>query len=175
MHHNLLNLSRKFLKKIGITMALVLLLLGLNGFLPQPSDASISQQTEAPGQLLIQSRQSIRDNREQTWQVVLFKRIKNDLVDSIDLRLVGYPEQTQFLHPASLSIALKDQTILLAPDQFAQGAPAPNVGQFNLKEILPQLPSDQNIQLILPLQETASTSTTLTIPLAVLLEWQFIL
>ncbi|MEB3226484.1 MAG: DUF3122 domain-containing protein [Synechococcus sp.] len=157
-----------FFKKCLIVLGLCLCLLVSSGILASPSFASIRQQEEAPGQLLYQSRQSIRDNHGQTWQVVLFKRVKNNRVTAIDLRLVGYPDQVEFIHPGSLTISRGTVLHFSTPDQFAKEAPAPNVGQFDLKEILPQLPTNQNILLTLPLKEL----TTLEIPTAVLLEWQ---
>lgn len=136
-----------------------------------PSFADIRQQAETAGQMLLQSRQSIRDRHDQTWQVVLFKRVKDGVVDEVDLRLVGYPGQTEFIHPAPLTIVLNTEADLLAVDQFAAEAPAPNVGQFDLKEILPKLPMDRKIQLILPVKDPV----TLTIPVAVLLEWKLLM
>ena len=157
-----------FLKKGLILLSLSLFLLVGSGIWAEPSLASIRQQEEVPGQILYQSRQSIQDNHGQTWQVVLFKRVKDGSVETVDLRLVAYPGQATFIHPGSLSLSAPNQTILTAPDQFATEAPAPNVGQFDLKDILPQLSTDQKIQLSLPLKE----QTTIEVPPEVLLEWR---
>ncbi|MBV5260892.1 DUF3122 domain-containing protein [Synechococcus moorigangaii CMS01] len=143
----------------------------LFGFWVNPSLASIRHQEEAPGQVLYQSRQSIRDNHGQTWQVILFKRVKDQVVTTVDLRLVGYPERAVFLHPGSLTLSDVPQGTLTASDQFDEESPAPNVGQFDLKTILPQLPTDRPVLLTLPLREP----TTLEIPIAVLLEWQLMI
>ncbi|ANV84856.1 hypothetical protein AWQ21_10985 [Picosynechococcus sp. PCC 7003] len=157
-----------FLKKGLILLSLSLFLLVGSGIWAEPSLASIRQQEEAPGQILYQSRQSIQDNHGQTWQVVLFKRVKAGRVETVDLRLVAYPGQATFIHPGSLSLSVPNQAPLTAPDQFATEAPAPNVGQFDLKDILPQLPTDQKVQLSLPLKE----QLTIEIPPEVLLEWR---
>ncbi len=136
-----------------------------------PSYASVQQQVEMPGQVLYQSRQSIRDSQGQTWQVILFKRVKDGEVKQVNLQLSGYPDQNVFQHPADLQILSGDRLPFLAPDQFATEAPAPNIGQFNLSEILPLLPTNNTIQLDLPLDNPV----TIEIPIAVLLEWQLIM
>ncbi|AFY37702.1 hypothetical protein Lepto7376_1350 [[Leptolyngbya] sp. PCC 7376] len=164
-------MQRLSLKQILIIISLSLLLLFSSFAWVSPSYASIRQQEEKPGQILYQSRHSIRDNQGHTWQVILFKRVKDGEVKQVDLRLSGYPDQTIFLHPADLEITHGDRPQLLAPDQFAAEAPAPNVGQFDLSEILPQLPTNGTVKLNLPL----NNPVTIKIPIAVLLEWQLIM
>ena len=158
-------------KRILIIISLSLLLLCSSFAWVPPSYANIRQQEEKPGQILYQSRQSIRDNQGQTWQVILFKRVKDGEVKQVDLRLSGYPEQATFLHPANLEITRGDHPTLLALDQFATEAPDPNIGQFDLSEILSELPTDQSVELNLPLDNPV----TIEIPMAVLLEWQLIM
>lgn len=162
-------LSRFFLK---ISLVLLCLSLGLTPF-TLPSEASIRRQEEAPGQILYQSRQSLRDQNGQPWQVILFKRVKAGVVDRVDLRLVGYPDQVKFSHPAPLAIAFDQQQHTIhreAADQFATRAPAPNVGQFDLQPLLSTLPSDRPITLHLP----SDRPVTLEIPPAVVLEWHLV-
>jgi len=158
-------------KTAFLSFSLIILLVCSSLVWASPSYASIRQQEEKPGQILYQSRQSIRDSHDQTWQVILFKRVKDGEVKQVDLRLSGYPEQTHFLHPAELEIFLGDRRLAEAPDQFATEAPAPNIGQFNLSQILSQLPMNQPVMLALPLEDPV----TIQIPVAVLLEWQLIM
>ncbi len=135
-----------------------------------PAIAAIQRLEEAPQQVLVQSRHSLRDDRGRAWQTILFRRVANDTTERIDLRLVGFPEVVAFSHPRDLAIALPDGTPLYARDRFADSAPAPNVGQYDLQSVLPMLPQDRAIVLDLPL--TDPTPTRLKIPGAVVWEWQ---
>ncbi|CAD5920691.1 hypothetical protein PCC9214_00639 [Planktothrix tepida] len=152
---------------IGIT--LFFLILGSNFFIPEPANAAILKQQESPGQMLYQSRHSFRDETGKSWQVVLFKRVKNEQVNTIDLRLVGFPDQAVFIHPKGLEIITAQGRLFQAEDQFANNAPAPNVGEYNLKKILPQLSSTEQVKLNLPLKDKQHS---LTLPAPIILEWK---
>jgi hypothetical protein len=80
------------------------------------------------------------------WQVVLFKRVKDGETVEISLRLVGFPEGIEFLHPERLTITTAKGQILAAEDAFAQESPALNVGQYNMQDILTQLPVTEAIR-----------------------------
>ncbi len=140
---------------------------------PQPAGAIIRQQEEAPGQILSQSRHSLRDSSGESWQVILFKRVKDGKVTNLNLRLVGFPNNVAFSHPRALSITTRQGSVFEAPDQFAEKSPAPNVGQYDLKEILPKLTANQSLKLRLPLEK--EQTLYLDIPFPVVLEWQEIL
>ena len=150
----------------------LLLLLSVNLSYPQPAAAVIRQQEEALGQILYQSRHSLRDENGNSWQAILFKRVKKGQLKQIDLRLVGFPDVVTFSHPKALIITTREGKVLQAEDQFAEKSPAPNVGQYDLQEILPQLPPNQPIQLTLPLETDSLLS--LFVPTPVILEWQAI-
>jgi hypothetical protein len=160
---------RLLTKAVVIGMTLLFLILGSQFFILEPANATIGQQQEAPGQMLYQSRHSLRDETGTAWQVVLFKRVKNDQIDTINLRLVGFPNQAAFLHPKGLEIMTSQGRLFQAEDQFAKKSPAANVGEYNLKEILPQLPSTEQVKLHLPLE---GQQRTLNLPSPILLEWQ---
>ena len=150
----------------------LLLLLSVNFSYPQPANAAIRQQEEIPGQILYQSRHSLRDENGNTWQAILFKRVKDGQVKQIDLRLVVFPSAAAFAHPKALIITTREGKVFQAEDQFAEKSPAPNVGQYDFQEILPQLPANQPIQLTLPLEKASLLS--LFVPTPVVLEWQVI-
>ncbi|WP_239005441.1 DUF3122 domain-containing protein [Gloeothece citriformis] len=120
--------------------------------------------------MLYQSRHSLPDETGSTWQVVLFKRVQEGEVKTIELRLVGFPGNVTFIHPKTLEIITGKGKILDAQDHFAKATPAPNVGQYDLKEILSQLPANGRIRLILPLER----ERVLFVPAPVLLEWQLL-
>ncbi len=151
--------------------ALILLfLLGLGSFTAQPVAASLRQMEEAPGQVLYQSRHTLRDNLGKSWQVVLYKRVKAGETNSINLRLVGFPGVDEFIHPQPLQMTTADGESLMAGDQFAAQSPAPNVGEYNLKEVLPQLSTNLPVKLSLPI--LSKQSREIRVPPPVVLEWQ---
>lgn len=132
--------------------------------------ATIQQQQEAPGQLLYSSRHKLRDNRGNTWQIILFKRVKNERIKEIDLRLVGFPQQFEFTHPGNLTIVVNNEQAFSAGDRFAKKSPSPNVGEFEVQKIISNLPLDRSVNLILPL--TTEKPVKIWLPAPVILEWQ---
>lgn len=132
--------------------------------------ATIQQQEEAPGQILYSSRHKLQDHQRNTWQVILFKRVKSDRTQEIDLRLVGFPQLFQFVHPGNLIIVIDDRQAFSASDRFAEKSPSPNVGEFDVQEILSSLPLDHSVNLVLPL--TSENPAEIVLPSPVILEWQ---
>lgn len=135
-----------------------------------PAIASIRTIEEAPGQILVQSRHTLRDNGGNSWQVVLFKRVKNGALANINLRLVGFPGAAEFAPGKPLQILTGEGKIFTAVDSFSGKSPAPNVGEYLLEDILPQLPINSSLRLLLPL--AGEKTAQLEIPLPVVLEWQ---
>lgn len=160
----------KFLSQLIVAIALVLLVfIGLNNLTTQPALASIRQMEEVPGQILIQSRHTLQDNRGNSWQVVLFKRTKADGSSIIHLRLVDFPGLADFAHPQPLTISTPTGGLFQAEDMFAEKALVANVGEFEVRDILPELPVTQ---LSLSLAMKGNDTTNLSIPSEVVLEWQ---
>jgi hypothetical protein len=156
--------------RLLLGVLVLLFLIGLGSFTAQPVAASLRQMEEAPGQVLYQSRHTLRDSTGKSWQVVLYKRVKAGSLDSINLRLVGFPGVDQFTHPQPLQITTGDGEVLTAADSFAAQSPAPNVGEYNLKEVLPELPTNLPVRLLLPL--LSNQSREIRVPPPVVLEWQ---
>lgn len=146
------------------------LILGESHLTPQPAWAEIRQIEEAPGQLLYQSQHSLRDQAGYSWQVVLFKQVKNATVTGVNLRLVGFPGVAEFSHPKPLQIKIETGEIFTAEDEFADQSPAPNVGQYDFKSVLLKLPMNQRTLLLLPL--AGDRTIALPIPPSIILEWQ---
>lgn len=156
------------LVSIGLLIILALLLVMVP---PQPAIALIQKQEEAPGQILYKSRHSLRDNQGNSWQVVLFKRVKNGEVKDISLRLVGFPGSVTFNHPEPLQIVVGNGSIMEAVDEFGEKAPSPNVGQYDLTDVLPKISPAAQIELYLSIAET---KCAIAIPSPVVLEWKAI-
>jgi hypothetical protein len=160
----------EFSFKLVLVVTIVLLIfIGLDNFNTQPALASIRQMEEAPGQVLIQSRHTLKDEKGDSWQVVLFKRSKADGSTIIHLRLVDFPGLADFAHPQPLQIITSKGDLFKAEDLFAEKSPAANVGEFDVKNVLPQLPITK---LNLSLGMKGDRSTNLSIPPEVVLEWQ---
>lgn len=161
---------RQILSWMLLLMALVgLILLGLGALTTQPVMAEIRQQEEAPAQILYQSRHSLKDETGKSWQVVLFKRVKAGEPQSISLRLVGFPGTAKFIHPQPLTINTDAGEVLQAEDGFAEQAPAPHIGQYDLEAVFPELPPGKSVTLELPLRDRP---LEIAIPSVVVLEWQ---
>jgi hypothetical protein len=152
-------------------LAALLFLLPSTLLVSQPASALIRQQLEAPGQTLYQSRHSLRDGRGKTWQVILFKRIKVGELANVQLRLVGFPNETVFQHPASLTLKDSQGNRLIAADVFADQAPAPNVGQYELTDILESVSTSGSLELSLPVE---NGETRISVPPVIILEWQYL-
>ena len=164
------NLSLGILVKIKLgIISLILIAFGFNLFFVNSAQALIRKQQESPETILYQSRHSLRDQRGQSWQVVLFKRVEEQETKQVHLRVIGFPNQASFEHPQPLEIKTPNNINFKAVDQFYEKAPAPNVGEYDLQDILPELLTYQKLELTLPLQVR---SQSLTIPYPVILEWQ---
>ncbi len=157
-------------KRIISLLLMAISILTINFTFPQPTMAIIQQQQEGPGQILYSSRHKLRDSQGNTWQVILFKRVKKNQDLEINLRLVGFPGQFKFIHPGNLSVAIHGDLVFSARDLFAEKSPSANVGEFEVKEIISHLPLYESVELVLP--STAETPIEIMLPSAVILEWQ---
>ncbi|VEP13064.1 conserved hypothetical protein [Hyella patelloides LEGE 07179] len=158
--------SRRVVSGLLIAIAIFF----LNFSYPESARATIQQQPEAPGQILYSSRHKLQDNQGNTWQVILFKRVENNQTQDIDLRLVAFPGQFEFIHPGNLTIVVNDRESFSASDRFVEQSPSPNVGEFEVQEIISNLPWNRSVNLVLPL--TAEKPVEILLPAQVILEWQ---
>ncbi|MEO1378392.1 MAG: DUF3122 domain-containing protein [Cyanobacteria bacterium J06635_10] len=142
------------------------------GFTTQESTAMLRQHHDAPGVLRYHSQVSIKDKQGYTWQVLLFKKINPGAKQDLNLRLVGFPGVFEFFHPHSLEIVAASGKLLSASDVFATSSPAPNVGEYNLTDVLPKLTEVESLQLNLPI--SGKKNQILEIPKAVVTEWQLL-
>ncbi len=157
-------------KRIISLLLMAISILTINFTFPQPTMAIIQQQQEGSGQILYSSRHKLRDSQGNTWQVILFKRVKKNQVQEMNLRLVSFPGQFKFIHPGNLTVAIHGDLILKARDLFEEKSPSPNVGEFEVKGIISDLPLYESVNLVLPL--TVETPVEIMLPSAVILEWQ---
>lgn len=135
-----------------------------------PATALLRQHHETPNVLRYHAQDSLKDRDGNTWQVLLFPD-RTSSTTAYYLRLVGFPGLNSFVHPQSLEILTSQGKVLTAMDAYQESAPAPNVGQYNLTPILPQLPSKGSLKLAVPLKER---DLSLKISGEVLTEWQLL-
>ena len=131
--------------------------------------ALLRQHHETPGVLRYHAQDSLKDRNGNTWQVLLFPENNQNEQTTYYLRLVGFPGVNSFNHPHSLEILTSQGKVFTATDAYAQSAPAPNVGQYDLTSIISQLPGKQSLKLSVPLQDNQELA--LKIPPEVLTEW----
>lgn len=137
-----------------------------------PAVAVLRQHHETPGVLRYHAQNSLKDKQGMTWQVILFPEDQSDLVTTYHLRLVGFPGTAIFIHPQPLEIITDQGQVLDAADLLAASSPAPNVGEFDLTEILPILPDKGSLRLSVALQGNKDLS--LKIPESTLVEWHWL-
>ncbi|WP_323224287.1 DUF3122 domain-containing protein [Spirulina sp. 06S082] len=171
-HYFQQKIMRQFFQRSLILSLLFGLLILSWGAIASNATAAVYQMEEAPGQMLYQSRHTLRDEIDEPWQVVLFKREKDNGENSIHLRLVGFPDLTNFAHPQPLKVFTSTGKVLLAEDFFATESPADNVGEFDFQTVLPQLPQVASVQLLLKMKDESAIA--LRIPAEVVLEWHLI-
>jgi hypothetical protein len=160
---------KKCLMQIRLFIVL-LTLLGFNLLLVPDANAMIDQREESPGHLLDQSRETLQDQQGHRWQVILFKQTQDHQAATINLRLVGFPEITTFIHPAPLLIRSFTQSDRLAQDVFAEKAPATNVGQYDFQDIIQQMEASSFWELEIPV--VSESKIILKIPYFLIREWQ---
>lgn len=135
-----------------------------------PAAAVLRQHHETPGVLRYHAQDSIKDKQGNAWQVVLFP--DKQAGTKYYLRLVGFPGLAEFTHPRSLEIITSEGKVLTARDVYATYTPAANVGQYEVTEIISQLPNQGSLKLAITLKGDRDLS--LKIPQQILTEWQLL-
>lgn len=158
-------------KKIVSLITIITILLTTFLTFTTSAKATLREYQDSPGVTRHNSQHSIKDKRGYSWQIVLFPVI-TDKNTKYNLRLVGFPGVAEFNHPQPLEIITSDGKVLMANDIFSKQSPAPNVGQYDLTNILPEFPVQGSLKMILPL--TNNQEITLKIATPILLEWQWL-
>lgn len=154
----------KFLQVIGTVIILFILILMLGR---GEALASIHQYPEGDRQVMHRSLQTLRDREEHAWQVVLFKRVNTGQVTDFHLRLVGFPQVTEFSHPHTLPITTGTGKTWKVND-----VPVPypaNVGEYDVRSLMADLDSNSPLTLKLPVKDQ---EIELVIPPFVVQEWR---
>ncbi|MEA5513381.1 DUF3122 domain-containing protein [Nodularia sp. UHCC 0506] len=158
-----------------LLLGTLVLLLGWAMLNPPSAAAAIRQLEEAPGQIVYQSRQTLKDQHGNSWQAIAFKRIRPDEQTSFELRLVGFPGVVEIDRSQPLTLITSLGKILTAADVSSHiftetTKPEPNVGQYDLQPLLPQL--QMGIPLKLTLPTINGEAVSLSISPLLIEEWQ---
>ena len=163
----------KLISRLILLSGLTLLFfcIPVNLFCP-PAIAILREYQDAPGVMRYQSQHSLRDPAGYAWQIVLFRQFLPDQSPQLILRLVGFPGVAEIAHPQALEITTNNGKLLTATDLFATESPAPNVGQYNLTEVISQIPQNSILKITVPLVE--NQKITLAVPNSIVIEWQWL-
>jgi hypothetical protein len=131
----------------------ILVLLIVWSALPPSAAASLHTYHELPNQVTVRSRQSLRDFSDRAWQAIAFKRTRDNALQGIYVRLVGFPGAVEvdrqrpitFLAPTGQQWQLKG-----AIDPQTKALPT-NVGQYDLQPLLADLTTALPLELQVPL------------------------
>lgn len=137
---------------------------------PQSAVASLHMYPESATQNMYRSQQSLRDDRDRAWQLILFKRLKSNQLDSVHLRLVGFPGKTEVARTQPLKITARSQEVWTANNLVEQLELPANVGEYDLLKVMSQLDADLPLQLELSLQHAQVAK--LLVPPFVVREWR---
>ncbi|MDB9495273.1 DUF3122 domain-containing protein [Spirulina major CS-329] len=152
----------------------VLRCVSLLAWSPLPTFASVTQIEEYPGQMLYQSRQNLQDQDGNSWQAIAFKRIHPEGSAIVSLRLIGFYGAAKLDRNQPLTLTTSLGQTLTAKDissEISQDTSTPaNVGEYDIKLVLPQLKAEITLQLTLPTIDGESVS--LSVPSAAIQEWQ---
>lgn len=153
---------------IALIMTTIILFLVIALLTIKPAIATITEKDIAPGQIHCRSEQVLKDETGHKWQVMLFTQVNpTQEFASLNLRLSvlsGYPH----LQSRKPLIIITPSDRYEAPDIFLGKSPLPSIGQYEVKNILLKLPTEE-LSLEIPIENNKSTH--LNVPKAVVKEW----
>ena len=172
--------QRSFWFRFRLVVKQCLLCLTLGGLLfstalvfePESAIASIHTYHERPGQTTFRSKQSLRDRKDRSWQVILFKRYQANDLQGLYLRLVGFPGIVSVSAQQPLKIATGASAQWKASpalDPPTQSLPE-NSAQYDVAVAIAELAGDIPLQVDIPLAD-GSTAQLVVPPFAVH-EWR---
>lgn len=154
----------------GIILAFITLVLFLIIALLtiKPVIATVTETDIAPGKIHCRSEQVLTDDAGHKWSVMFFTEVDSPEITSLNLRLSGLYSSANIQSQKPLIISSSNKRYE-ASDIFLENPPLASIGQYNLKNILPRLSSEE-LTLEIPLE--TSNSVHLQIPVELVKEWQ---
>lgn len=155
--------------KMAIALGLALVL----WLIPSPAHASIhTYPLESNGNsgAMVRSLQTLRDNRDRGWQVVLFFNVIQNQVADVHVRLAGFPG-TVIQRSAPLRVT-QSSTQWDLPDVFditgKVVSEVGNIGEYDAGEMMRSLDRSRPMLLTVPL---AAGDVEITLPPFAVKEW----
>lgn len=163
---------QNFLKIIAIAVILISIQLGVS----TPALALLREHHQSPGVLRYHAQHSLQDKEQRAWQIILFPEDINSTTTRYSLRLVGFPDLVEVVHPQPLEIITSQGQTFTAPDVFPTATPAINVGQYELTDLIPLLPPKGSLTLVLSTidSEQKNKDVSLKIVPSILSEWRIL-
>jgi hypothetical protein len=161
-----------FWRLLLVGILTIFIFLGFVSLTSQIATAALTQLQEASGETLYRSQRKLDDQSGKVWQVILFKQVYPGQPVSVNLRLVGFPGSVELIHPQPLKSTSARGQVWTAMDVFLDQAPAPTIAQYDLKDILPQLPNEK-LTLGIPL--TGENFLNISVPSSVVKEWRSVI
>ncbi|MEY3869933.1 MAG: hypothetical protein RLZZ338_3824 [Cyanobacteriota bacterium] len=157
------------LRQVWLKIGLCLLIL-IVAYEPS-AIASIHKYPESGNQVMYRAVQSLRDAQEKAWQIVLYKRVKFGLIQDLHLRIVGFPGNI-LPHPIPLELYREKLKIGVAEDITSPLNLPENVGEYDFRELLPQIESNSPLRILLP---RPKYPIEILLPPFVVKEWRLLL
>jgi len=168
-------IRKTFTKFLLLVSLAVTIFLGLGIGNTPKAVAAIRQLEEAPGQMVYQSRQTLKDQHGNSWQAIAFKRIPLKGKPSFELRLVGFPGGVEIDRSKPLLLTNSVGKKLTAADNSSTiftdlSTPEPNIGEYDLQPLRSQLQTKNPISLTIP--TIGGEAINLSVPTSFAQEWQ---
>ena len=135
----------------------------------QPALASIHAYPISTHEIMYRSQQSLRDSRDSSWQLVLYKTANFGNVETLHLRLVGFPGLAEIAHPENLQITTANDKVWEAEDALINSSFPTNVGEYDFLEVMKQLDREMPLWLTIPLKGVPTLE--LVVPPFAVKEW----
>lgn len=149
------------------TIALALSLI----FWPSPPAwAAVHVYPEGPNQVVYRSQHSIRDDRDQAWQAIVFQRVQDGQPVDLHLRLVGFPGMGYPARRRPLELITGgEQRWELPSVSDREPNLTQNASQYDLAAFLRRESRNVPLKLYLPIRN--SHPAILTVPPYLVAEW----
>lgn len=141
---------------------------------PTTARADIRTIEEAPGQVLYQTRETLKDQHGNRWQAIAFKRHKAE-TEIMGLRLVGFPGKAVIDRSQPLTLVDSLGNTFTAADTSAkiftdESAPEPHIGQYDLSSFVADLQAAVPLEVKVPLENDAEAVLVIAPP--TIQDWQ---
>lgn len=134
----------------------------------QPVIGAITESDIAPGHSSCRSEQILTDEAGNKWEVMFFTEVDAPEVTSLNLRISGLSSSVN-IEPQKPLVIKTSGSRYETTDILWQNPPLPSIGQYDLKNIFPQV-STTDLWLEIPLENNSTAD--LNIPRSLVEEWQ---